>query len=318
MAASAMMGVSPIMVDGIKLHAFMLKLSELMEEAIAQDDPTARTRDPDYEPNGRFHVPFTQGSHDTKTRRWNRVSKWYNRARRTVGMHDHSSMLGTGVADALHPKGHGSQCCKLGIDARAFLDALLKDDRARARLKTAIAAVERDADHVQKCVLRKRNGNATFNMIDSYRDLFLVKHPSRGAMVSETKRLVAYMYANVMSAGPTWATEEELEDARERAACDASRDADETEQRERADVLWLRFSNEVRCECIGAAMARGWSRAESNRRWMKIAGEMWAASERNPKNAGSGAGSAGGGGRGRGSRDGRTRWTSERGGARRW
>ena len=46
-----MMGVSPIMVDGIKLHAFMLKLSELMEEAIAQDDPTARTRDPDYEPN---------------------------------------------------------------------------------------------------------------------------------------------------------------------------------------------------------------------------------------------------------------------------
>jgi len=33
--------------------------------------------------------------------------------------------------------------------------------------------------------------NATYDVIDAYRSLFLVKHPSRGAMLAETKRVVA-------------------------------------------------------------------------------------------------------------------------------
>jgi len=123
-----------VLVDGIRLHAFLEELSRLMEEAIARDE------------------------------------------------------------EERCPKGHGADARrKLGIDPVEFLDELLADEKARARLKKAIAAKERTSDHVTQAVMRKRECNATYDMIDAYRSLFLVKHPSRGAIVAETKRLVAYL-----------------------------------------------------------------------------------------------------------------------------
>lgn len=127
-------------------------------------------------------------------------------------------MVGEGVANSLAPKGHGADRRRklVGQDVKSFLDALLRDDQARARLKRAIATKERPADHVRQCVQRKRMAHASYDAIDQYRDLFLIKHPSRGAMISEQKGLVGFIYANCMAAGPKWTDDpEELEQARE-------------------------------------------------------------------------------------------------------
>ena len=200
-----MAGLGGIMVDGIKLHAFLLEVSRLIEEAIARDEPGAGKRET-YEPGGARHVPFTEAGKTVRNERFNGIMKFFGRARRAVGKIDYSAIMGSGVANALNPKGHGADGRrKLGLDVPVFLESLLKDEDARQRLKKAIAAVERPDDHVTDCVLRKHKSRATYNMIDVYRDLFLVKHPSRGRMLAETKRLVAYLYAEVTPApSPGW------------------------------------------------------------------------------------------------------------------
>ena len=68
-------------------------------------------------------------------------------------------------------------------------------------------------------------------MIDGYGDLFLVTHPGRGTMSSHTKELIAYLYANVMRCGKTWAMEEELEELRLHAARSAAEEVREIEER---------------------------------------------------------------------------------------
>jgi len=96
--------------NGVKLHAFLLEVSRLLEEAIAQDDDP---REPAYEPGGARHVPVDKAGDTARDGRWTRWVKWSTRSTRS-------------------------------------------------------------------------------DMIDAYRDLFLVKHPSRGAMLAETKRVLAY------------------------------------------------------------------------------------------------------------------------------
>jgi hypothetical protein len=275
MAASA-----GLMVDGLKLHAFLLELSHVMEEAIAKDDPNDRLAA--YEPGGAHHVAFANASEATRDRRWSRWVPFVGRARRSVGQADHSALMGTGVAHALNPKGHGADARrKLGIEPKQFLASLLADEGARERLKRAIAAVERGTDHVAACVTRKRLVHATYDMIDAYRDLFLVKHPSRGAMLAQTKRLVAYLYANVMAAGESWAEGDELEELRLRATRGAAAEAEAAEVAERTDNIYRAFCKEVSKEAVAEARRRDLG----GKRWMKVAREWWKNSERNPKRA---------------------------------
>ena len=257
LASTAMAGGAGLMVDGIKLHNFMVALTKVMAAAIAQDDPDAGTRDAAYEPGGARHVRFLDASKSTQGRRFDRVTKFFDRARRAIGKKDYSAAVGTGVANALNRKGHGAlEERYLGLETRAFLEALLRDEGARKKLKAAIAEVERSADHVNECVIRKRKVNSTYAMIDVYRDLFLVKHPSRGSMLAETKRLVAYLYSEVMTAGPEWLDEDQLDNARETTTRAAMADADQRAKTERGDRLYRAFSSDVKDECLAECARR--------------------------------------------------------------
>jgi hypothetical protein len=173
MNGTALAGMAGLSVCGIKLHAFMTELSRIVEAAEAQDTEKISL---EYEPGGSRHVTFKAGCDSTKDRRWNRVHMFISRGRRAVGKADWSRILGQGIANLLNPKGHGADPRrKLGLDEKEFLDELLSDEKARARLKKAIADIERSSDHTHQCLVRKRACNATYNMIDEYRALFLVK-----------------------------------------------------------------------------------------------------------------------------------------------
>jgi hypothetical protein len=266
-----------LLVDGVKMAAFLQELSALIAEAIARDE---QPRMQAYEPGGRLHVPLSKAGERTEDERWNRWVPFIGRARRMLGVEDHSRLMGRGVVNALSPRGHGADPRrKLGIDSRVWLEEVMADEGARERLKRAIEAVERPEDHNRACVTRKRACNATYDMIDAYRSLFLVKHPSRGTMLAESKRLLAYLYANVISAGERWATGEEVEQLRLRASRAAAEAADAAEAKEKANAPWLAYSAEVRKAALVEADARKMPR----RLWMKIAGEWWKDSPRNPK-----------------------------------
>ena len=280
--AGAAAAASGLLLDGVKMYAFLQELSVLMQEAIARDDD--KNRNPAFEHGGARHVPLSKACDTVWNNRWDRWLPFVGRARRALGSKDHSRLMGRGVANALHPKGHGADGRrKLGLDVDEFLDELLKDAGAVARLKNAIAAAERSQDHVAQCVARKRACHATYDMIDAYRALFLVKHPSRGAMLKETKRLVAYLYANVMSAGEKWASGEEVEQMRLRAASSAADAAEATadaqEQTERANAPWLRYCDVHREAAIARAVELGLSR----RKWMQVLSPWWEESPENPK-----------------------------------
>ena len=164
--------------NGVKLHAFLLEVSRLLEEAIAQDDDP---REPAYEPGGARHVPVDKAGDTARDGRWTRWVKWSTRSTRSLGRHDHSWLAGKAAANALNPKGHGADWRrKGGIEPKVYLLALLEDAGAKKRIKEAIAAAERDEKHLANCVRRKRQCHATYDMIAAYRDLFLVKHEPEG------------------------------------------------------------------------------------------------------------------------------------------
>jgi len=163
-----------------------------------------------------------------------------------------------------------------------YLQALLADPNVRDRLKRAIADIERSATHNSDCLKRKRRCHATYNMIDGYRDLFLVKHPSRGAMVAETKKLLAYLYGHVISSGAQWASDEQLEELRLKSTTGEHREvqADDEREQQTATQMWRAFCKDVSGEAGQEARRRGLSR----RSWMNIASEWWSQSALNPAN----------------------------------
>eukprot|EP00966_Prymnesium_polylepis_P189562 4392638-Prymnesium_polylepis.1 len=68
--------------------------------------------------------------------------------------------------------------------------------------------------------MKKHKANMSFNQIDEYRDLFIVKHASRGDLTKAGKKLIAFYSVNVLCAGPTWAKDEsEAQALRPAAAC---------------------------------------------------------------------------------------------------
>ena len=292
--AAAMAASCGILVDGVKLHAFMTEVSKIMEEAIAVDDPKASARDPAFAPNGAKHTPFPKACDTVRDTRWNRVVHFFGRINRAVGKTDASTIMGEGIANSIAGKGHGADRRRRLVEPGAFLDALLARPEVRERLKKKIAERERPADHVQDMILRKRKTCSTYDMIDGYRDLFLVKHPGRGTMNSHTKKLIAYLYANVMSCGKTWAMEEELEELRLHAARGAAEEVREIEERERADDTYRAWCQKHSTEFASIARAR----RMGGSKWMKIAKEQWPTAAENPKNinAGDSAGDSAGGG----------------------
>ena len=154
-SAIAFAAAQGLLVDGVKLHAFLLDLSDLLEEAIAREDPQPTTAPgirPDTMPGGAHHVPFHQASPVTQYHRWNRVVRFFGRARRSVGDTDMSAILGSGIAASLNRKGHGADPRRrLARDTAVFLSTLLSDDGAREHLKRAIATHERPTDFVSQC-----------------------------------------------------------------------------------------------------------------------------------------------------------------------
>ena len=281
-AAIAAAAAAGLLVDGVKLHALLLELSHVVAEAIARDDPAAH--EDAFEPGGAQHVTYAKSkSKSTRTKRWTRIQAFLGRARRAVGDVDFSFMMGESIAGTLKPRGHGADARRTPVrDPQAFLDALLEDVAVRERLKRAIASKERTADHVQQCVQRKRLAHTSYDAIDQYRDMFLVKHPSRGAMVSATKKLVAFIYANCMVAGATYSTDDDvLESARLRVSQKAASDA---ALHEGADKLWLAFRKRVQIRALGDAKRRG-ERHRNGWNWLKVAGEWWGVDLSNPRYA---------------------------------
>eukprot|EP00966_Prymnesium_polylepis_P234697 5428974-Prymnesium_polylepis.1 len=97
-------------------------------------------------------------------------------------------------------------------------------------------------------------------------------------MASHTKRLVAYLYANVMSCGPKWATDDEIEEARLHATRNAAAQADAAETRERGDTIYRAWCKENSDAMVAEARSRGWKGSA----WTKIAKEWWPFAEKNP------------------------------------
>ena len=124
-------------------YKFLVAVSRDMDEAIARDDPGTRLAA--YEYGGSSHIPYDKlKSHKSRDSRWDRILKFYGRARKAVGPHDMSYMMGEGVVRSIAPKGHGAEPRReLDRDVTAFLDALLSNETARERLKLAIAVRER-------------------------------------------------------------------------------------------------------------------------------------------------------------------------------
>jgi hypothetical protein len=245
-------------------------------------------------PGGENHVPVKEAKVTLRRSRWEAWLPKFGYVKRALSRKDHSWLMGWGVAHALNPKlnGHGSDPRKkLGLEPNEFLEALLSDEGTRARLKKAIADVERPASHVGDCVTLKRSANATYDMIDAYRHLFLIKHPSRRAMLSETRRVVAMLYAR-MGAGPAWASGQEVEAARLQAATKAHADAERAQEQEQESnaQAYIRFCTEKK----DAALAEAKRRGMSPRLWMKITGEWHRASKaREPAHAPAKQGHAG-------------------------
>ena len=162
-----------------ELCAFLLELSKLVEEAIAVDDSQAHI--PAYEPGGQRHVPYAKACDTTKETRRERILKFFGRGKRAVGTADYSTIVGEACANSLCGRGHGADPRMRIVDRKPFLDALLERPEVRERLKKAIADAERPDDFVDQCILRKRKTHSTYDMIDAYRHLMLIKHPSRGS-----------------------------------------------------------------------------------------------------------------------------------------
>jgi hypothetical protein len=266
------------LLDGARAYTLLLELSKILEEAIAVDDPC--THKPAYAPGGERRVPYQQASDTTKDTRWNQVVRFFGRAKRSVGLKDFSTMVGEGVANGIVGKGHGADP-RRKLGARGpLLDALLARPEVRERIKKKIAEMEKPDDYANKCILRKRKSCATYDMIDAYRDLFLIKHPSRSTMSVETKKLIAYLYSNVMACGEEWSTEEELEEVRLRTARGAAEEVVQAEEKERTDVIYREWCRLHLSDFAAAARAR-WT---TGSKWMRIAKEAWATAAENPKN----------------------------------
>jgi len=286
----AMAMAAGLMVDGVKLHAFMAELSRMLAEELDEKETTRES----FLPGGENHVPVKEAKVTLRRSRWEAWLPKFGYVKRALSRKDHSWLMGWGVAHALNPKlnGHGSDPRKkLGLEPNEFLEALLSDEGTRARLKKAIADVERPASHVGDCVTLKRSANATYDMIDAYRHLFLIKHPSRRAMLSETRRVVAMLYAR-MGAGPAWASGQEVEAARLQAATKAHADAERAQEQEQESnaQAYIRFCTEKK----DAALAEAKRRGMSPRLWMKITGEWHRASKaREPAHAPAEQGHAG-------------------------
>ena len=268
--------------DGVLLYKFLVAVSRDMDEAIARDFPG--TRRLEYEYGGSRHVPYDKiKEHKSRDSRWDRILKFFGRARKAVGAHDMSYMMGEGVVRSIAPKGHGAEPRrKLVRDVAAFLDALLSNETARERLKLAIAVRERTDDHVALMAERRRLANNTFAAPEQYRDQFLIKYPSRRDLVANDKRLVLSIYADVMAVGPKWISDAaELEAAHQRAREKLPAAINDAE---RATALYAAFRKEHGEAALAEAKARG-LRTKKSWNWMKILAEWWAASPRNPKNA---------------------------------
>ena len=102
-------------------------------------------------------------------------------------------------------------------------------------------------------------------------------------MISETKKLLTYLYGHVISSGAQWASGEELEELRLRSTTRAHAEvqADDEREKQSATQLWRAFCKDVSGEAVDAARER----RLSTRKWMKIASEWWSESPRNPLNS---------------------------------
>ena len=273
--AQAMAAAAGMTIDGCTLHKLLLEISKLMSAALGEE-VDASARSPDWEPGGKRHVPFARASDTTRDSRWARWVPGWRRCRIAVGDADASAMTGTVVANTLAPKGHGADPMRRLPDANAMLASILNDSKAVAKLKAAIAAHERSSTHVQDCVMRKRGANASYATIDAYRDLFLVKHPSRRAMIAATKKLIEYLSVNVMAAGEEWLEDEsEVEGVRLRTAHEAQPPAT------RKDEAYRAYSSTH----VSAAVQEAKSRGLSGSLWMKVVKEWWAGAPENPSNS---------------------------------
>mmetsp|Transcript_35050 Transcript_35050/g.96811 ORF Transcript_35050/g.96811 Transcript_35050/m.96811 type:complete len:297 (+) Transcript_35050:700-1590(+) len=116
-------------------------------------------------------------------------------------------------------------------------------------------------------------------MIDEYRHLLLVKHASRGQMVAEQRKLVAFIGANLMCAGRKWASDEtEAEALREAAAAmiEAEMNA------HAAGKAALQAYRDLTRDNFHSFLTEGRSPGEA----MKAVAAAWKTAAANPKNGG--------------------------------
>ena len=124
------------------------------------------------------------------------------------GSQNFSQILANGVARNAHGLGHGARG-ERQLDFLTFVDALIgeRDGICMRTIEKVIAAKKKGKDHVGHLLEVKQLARATYAMIDKYRHLLLIKHASRGEMVAEAHRLVNFIGAHLICAGPEWVDE---------------------------------------------------------------------------------------------------------------
>lgn len=113
----------------------------------------------------------------------------------------------------------------------------------------------------------KRASNSTFAILDAYRHMFLIKHPSRRDIIGEARRVLAILYS-LMGGGVAWESVQNIEAALLRAATQAHLDAEQAAEVEveRSDRAYIRFCKVRRIDAVVEAHTNAGSAADCGRR----------------------------------------------------
>ena len=207
-------GINP---DGMRVQAAAEAISSMLWER----DGTAERRAKAGRPTS-HHVNFADGCTTLQQNVWREVEDKLQ-CPSNLSRVSWSQAQADGVVRA-RPKGgigHGARAERKTVCWHAFIDYLLdgRDKDNFAAIRDKVAQREQQANHVRHLLEVKRRACATYKMIDEYRHLLLVKHASRGQMCTEQRKLVAFIGANLVCAGPKWAADDaEAEALREAAA----------------------------------------------------------------------------------------------------
>ena len=217
-------GLAP---DGMVMYDVIAELSELLEaagagladEADGADGADGEDQTQKKTPRNHLSVDFGDGCERLQREIWGERDDLFRQIAKGLSPKSFSELLADAISRATNGKGHGARKLRKLVVLRHFMNYFL-DDRDginRPAVKRMLADRERHDDHALHLLEKKMNANVSYNAIDEYRELFLVKHASRGDLIAAGKKLITFYCANVMVAGPEWVDEDAAQMLRDAA-----------------------------------------------------------------------------------------------------